>query len=212
MSDTPISLYKLAIQVVPDEQNLRSVRWDTKLVHRLEQLEGACSDLSDAANFLDRMKLADDYITLDALATAAVVRYARCFKSGVRNSLHSLIGWPENMSSRELHDRVLAIRDRHVSHAVNEFETNSAMLWIRDDESGHITSVSTATRTAIAISYAEALELTALCGAWHSAARDAIWLEQNELIKSARELPVDVVLRMPSGSKETSPDPLRRRQ
>lgn len=206
---------KLSIVLVPGEQRVRQVRWDTDLAARLVQLEGVRSDLQDAEDLLARIvKTAPtaDYLMLDALATAAIVRYARCFRSGRRGTVESLVEWPENISNNPLHQRVLAIRDKHVAHAVNEFETNSVYLWLRGEDSACITALTTGTRSAVAISSDEASELARLSRAGIEVLTQAIFVEQKNLIQRARELSEETILALPRGPRELDPDPLQRRK
>lgn len=59
-----------------------------------------------------------------ALIFSGVVSYARCFKSGVRaltltpNALHDK-GTPFD---NNIHEYLIALRDKHVAHSVNDFE------------------------------------------------------------------------------------------
>lgn len=59
-----------------------------------------------------------------ALTFSGVVGYARCFKSGVR----SLTLSPDDLHGRgapfddEIHAYLIALRDKHVAHSVNDFE------------------------------------------------------------------------------------------
>ncbi len=59
-----------------------------------------------------------------ALTCSGVVGYARCFKSGVR----ALTLSPDDLHGKgapfddEIHEYLIALRDKHVAHSVNDFE------------------------------------------------------------------------------------------
>ena len=72
---------------------------------------------------------------MDALGSAALVRYARIFKSGVRTKLkQEWIGF----DSDELacHQHFIDLRDKHVSHSVNSYEDTVSIAFIEVSESG----------------------------------------------------------------------------
>lgn len=61
-------------------------------------------------------------IIIDGLALAAVIRYARCCKGGLRYSLE--VEKMEGLSPEllRLHNYFLLLRDKHLAHAVNVYE------------------------------------------------------------------------------------------
>ena len=86
--------------------------------------------LQDLAFASDCLKLSNTYGIPDdrslqskALIFSGIVGYARCFKSGVRNSLNAsdLVakGTPFDL---EIHEYMLALRDKHIAHSVNDYE------------------------------------------------------------------------------------------
>lgn len=64
-----------------------------------------------------------------ALIFAGVVSYARCFKSGVREVRLDSSELTKNVEHFDfsIHDYVVALRDKHVAHSVNEFERCEAV-------------------------------------------------------------------------------------
>lgn len=64
-----------------------------------------------------------------ALIFSGVVSYARCFKSGVREVRLDSTELTKNGVHFDLtiHDYVVALRDKHVAHSVNEFERCEAV-------------------------------------------------------------------------------------
>ncbi|ENL5094684.1 hypothetical protein AB5G67_004494, partial [Vibrio vulnificus] len=79
-------------------------------------------ELNVIIKYFDSSELIDDdgYL-FDAIATAALVKYARIFKSGVRFKVSaSEVGFsPDEL---EAHNYMISLRDKHVSHSVNHYE------------------------------------------------------------------------------------------
>lgn len=93
----------------------------------LAELYGIVSDLEAAAGYcikaaeMERSK-PRDFVVEEALVWAAVIRYGRCFTSGIRLRL----GRKDlaNLTAEDLaeHDHFYALRDRFVAHAICPFE------------------------------------------------------------------------------------------
>jgi hypothetical protein len=93
----------------------------------LAELYSIVSDLEAAADYctkaaaLERSK-PRDFVIEEALVWAAVIRYGRCFTSGIRLRL----GREDlaNLPSEDLveHDHFYALRDRFVAHSICPFE------------------------------------------------------------------------------------------
>jgi hypothetical protein len=68
------------------------------------------------------------FLVWEALSTACVVAYARCFASGVRRPLdrNFLDAAPAHL--QKAHTYFLSVRNKHVAHSVNSFEDNTVML------------------------------------------------------------------------------------
>lgn len=73
-----------------------------------------------------------DFVDWEALSTAASVAYARCFSSGVRDSLSQDDPTLADPELRTLHEFLMEFRNKHVAHSVNPFEQNSVTVHIGD--------------------------------------------------------------------------------
>lgn len=64
----------------------------------------------------------------EAIGSAAVIAYARCFSGGKRYSLpkSTLLKAPSEL--RDFHGYVLDVRDKHIAHSVNVFEENRLIV------------------------------------------------------------------------------------
>lgn len=79
----------------------------------------------------------DDAYQLDALATAALVKYSRIFKSGVREKIsHMSIGF--NDEELEAHEYLINLRDKHISHSVNGYERGQVVAFLEIEKNKEI--------------------------------------------------------------------------
>ena len=69
----------------------------------------------------------------EALSCAVVVRYSRCFVTGVRESLDPIALTALRADFAELHDYLIMLRNKHIAHSVNAFEENDVVLQISSD-------------------------------------------------------------------------------
>lgn len=102
----------------------------------LADMDGVKRDLdfvSDVCKLLlERLQANDaDLTTLEALQAAAFVRYGRCFKTGVRHAFTIPKDWIEALPEelRATHNDSLTLRDKHIAHAVNDWDNHIPLLW-----------------------------------------------------------------------------------
>jgi hypothetical protein len=116
----------------------RSYRFPIEDAKYLASLEGMRHDIQATLEYCDRLDSMRgepfDIILWEAVSAAAVVRYSRCFTSGVRIGLtHDLLDVaPEDV--QRTHEYIVAVRSKHVAHSVNEFEENDVTVTLREDE------------------------------------------------------------------------------
>ncbi len=96
----------------------------------LAELAGLFHDLGFVVSACDQLLVAfssepSDPVMTQALWTAALVTYVRCFTTGVRTSLseEDLAQLPLEGEVIEFHQHLKNLRDKHVAHSVNPFET-----------------------------------------------------------------------------------------
>ena len=103
------------------------------LAGELGELYGVEQDLEAAKNYCERLKreLSDfasaDWVLVEALSEAAIIRYARCFTTGSRINLDPALLEPE---ARKVHDWFWNLRSKHIAHSVNEFENWSVTVHV----------------------------------------------------------------------------------
>lgn len=114
---------------------------------RLASLRGIEHDLRDVVAICDLLATREpkglNFVEWDALSSAAVIRYARCFVEGKRQWLNEAFLATAPSELQELHRFFLRLRHRHVAHSVNPFEENDVTLSIGDHfvSSNEITSL-----------------------------------------------------------------------
>lgn len=104
-------------------------RLDLPEAQLLSDLYGIIRDLKSVSEFCQRLVDAftsahQDLHLIDALSTASVVRYCRCFEVGVRAKLSRDSVRAVDARFTEFHDYLFSLRQKHLSHSVNEFEEN----------------------------------------------------------------------------------------
>jgi hypothetical protein len=103
----------------------------------LADLYSVASDLQLALELCERalsMGKSTGSLVIEAVVSAALIRYIRCFSRSPRRGLkHEDIG-PRSKRLRELHTYYRNLRDKYVAHAVNPFEETwvTAMSAVRD--------------------------------------------------------------------------------
>lgn len=147
-----------------------------------------------------------DILLLDALSTAAVVRYCRCFTSGVRARL-SIDDLPTATSVEiELHMHIKGVRDRHVSHAVNEQEVHG--LFVILDGSPHARTgaigVSSFSSVDLPLQPGDVRPMIELCGKWVQWLKGQLSQEQAKLMPLVSNLSRADLLALPQEEPQTS--------
>ncbi|MDQ5827865.1 MAG: hypothetical protein M3441_27345 [Chloroflexota bacterium] len=99
----------------------------------LSELAGIEEDLQATVMICRKLEVAwttepVDTTLIEALSAAAVVRYWRCFGSGVRRPLPLELLEDLRPKQRELHALVRDLRNKYVAHSVSAFEDNNVLL------------------------------------------------------------------------------------
>lgn len=132
----------------------------------------------------------------DAFSTAIVVRYCRAFVSGVRHGLGEQDLTVLTQEQRENHNRLRALRDKHIAHSVNAFEDTRIQARFcleRVNEEG-VTSVGAAHYRVFGLSQQDLLNLKELCTALLAHLDRLIDHEKLALLLAIRAIPLQEVL------------------
>ena len=93
----------------------------------LADLGAIVRDLGSIMEICSRLKKmlkeeSQDSLLIESLWTTALIKYARCFKSGKRFGLDETILDGLEGEPRKVHKFYLDMRDKHIAHSVNPFE------------------------------------------------------------------------------------------
>ena len=74
-----------------------------------------------------------DLTVAEALSIAAVMRYCRCFTTGIRQPLAIESLTTASTDEVAIHERIQAVRNWHVAHPINLQEVHALHLIVNDD-------------------------------------------------------------------------------
>ncbi len=178
---------------------------------RLASLVGLKSDMEQVVQYCDRMieRYAGshlkkspfdivgftthvDFLDWEALSTAACISYARCFVSGVRQSLDANLLANAKANFAETHTFILNLRNKHIAHSVNSFEENSVSVHIGTlfQSSKEIRTV-TPSITRSGLAFDAPTELRSLANWWIAKMREEITIEKANVLRIAQATPLD---------------------
>jgi hypothetical protein len=169
----------------------------------LSDLYGVIKDLASVSEFCQRLVDAFDVDSpdlhlLDALATACVVRYCRCFEGGVRTKLDPDSVRAVDPRFAEFHDYLFALRQKHLSHSVNEFEANCVAVSVAEPPSPpEIRGITVVGGRVAGLDRRTALNLQELAGKLREAASARYEAEEKELRALVDKMSIDKVYQLP---------------
>lgn len=151
-----------------------------------------------------------DFIDWEALSTAASVAYARCFVSGVRQSLDTALLNGASLDLLSTHNFVLNLRNKHVAHSVNSFEENSVNVFVDDSfrSSAEIVSVVPTHTRQSGLAFDDPEKLKQLATWWLSKVREEISAETQVVLQLVQVMPLEEI-RAFSGIKSSSSEDRR---
>ncbi len=122
----------------------RFVNVDLSEAKRLADLYGieydlrACSEYCDyyLAEFEKLGQPGSDHKHLESFSISAFVKYARCFKGGVRVSTEKELTAAVPDEFKEIHELILDIRDKYIAHSINDLENHEVRVWLNPEERG----------------------------------------------------------------------------
>ena len=186
----------------------------------LADLYGIEYDLSTAsflcAKALELSNLEQrDYLHVEALVSAAIIRYGRCFSTGARLGLTRKDIDGLDSAALEVHDYFKALRDKFVAHSVNPYENSyvTASVSERDGVRFPIESLNPGYHRLV-LSGNEAQGLSLLVNKVKAIVNERIERERTKLLAFIKTLPLDVIhsgdLHSPQRFKMTDADKSRK--
>lgn len=187
MQTQEIAFYRLSIPEAELLANLGGTQMD------LNATLMYCNMLEDKSG-----PAANDSFLWEAIAIAAVTRYARCFSEGVRNRSNKLNALVlENLTEDLLssHKYILLVRNKHVAHSVNNFEEDEVAVQVPKNftSSTQIAAVVPQPFHSFCLSTKDAQNLRMLCEAITNRLNELIKKESQRLLPVARSLPPETV-------------------
>jgi hypothetical protein len=180
----------------------RFVAINIREAYLLADLAGIRDDLATAeaiCNLLlkEEMEIKEDtvdFTVTQALSTAALISYARVFKTSVRakglpNKIKKLL--PEKFHDK--HQWAINLRDKYVAHSVNAFEDNQVVASLFPEEHEHkgIFRITVRRSRLGAIGNKNVLDIRALCTTLMNEIDKLIKEEQDKVLEAARRIPID---------------------
>ncbi|MEW6331085.1 MAG: hypothetical protein AB1560_06480 [Pseudomonadota bacterium] len=164
---------------------------------RLASLGGIEQDLRGVITYRDLLVERSEitklnFVEWEALSSAAVIRYARCFSSGVRGYLpHDLLD-AADQELQQAHRFFMELRNRHIAHSVNPFEENDVTIQIAAhfQSSEEICQINTAHGRRIGLSFGAPDLLKRLAEWLLHKVKEEMKAEQATLLQIARKRPL----------------------
>lgn len=187
---------------------------------RLADLSGVASDLRAAQEMCSRLeselkRAPVDALLVEALSSAALVKYGRAFGSGVRMKVPDEILVSLPIEQRERHDLFKALRDKWIAHSINSFEDNRVVAYLAPPERGGpcVSSISVQHTIVLSLSCEQAESLRKLAALIEQKLATLLAAENALVLGSARQVePATLYAQVdPSPTSPSSTDPRVRR-
>ena len=173
----------------------------------LADLNGIQIDLQAAIDLCNRLltiyKIGKiDSELQEALSIAILVKYSRSFVTGVRKklSINDIFGLSYN--EIEIHDKFIALRNKHIAHSVNEFEENKVKAYYNNEKvyTEGITSISVGHARLISLGGSDAEAIIGLSKKIIDYVDMEMQAEKAKVLELVRNQPIDEILRGSSTS------------
>jgi GNAT superfamily N-acetyltransferase len=102
----------------------------------LDKCKELCIEYLKHAEKLNECGNKTQVIDDECYVTTILVKYARCFKSGVRSRVQKELSATISKSDLPLHDLAINIRDKHIAHSVNDLEEHRVRVYLHPPERG----------------------------------------------------------------------------
>jgi len=156
----------------------------------------------------------EDTLMAEPLTIAALTKYFRAFGEGKRPKLEpaEVAALPETLLLA--HRRYLAIRNKHIAHAANRYESHQVTLAVADlsTSTARATAVSSNTTSIVSLSGQEADELSVLCDYWLEKLNTEKATETAKLLEIAQRLTPAELNALPPVPDAIDEDPFRERE
>ena len=179
--------------------NIRVVEVKLTEAETLADFYGILFDLDNASQLCNRaiefsQQKNQDYLLVEGLVVAALVRYNRCFSSGSRRGLHRKDIEPLDEDALAAHDYYKALRDKFVAHSVNPFEETYVTATARERDGVRFPVESVAPgQHRVVLWTGDAKALIRLIASVRAIVERKLKIEEQRLLAVIRSLPVDTI-------------------
>jgi hypothetical protein len=151
---------------------------------------------------LDSTEGEPDSVFVEALWTAALVGYSRCFKDGKREyrlQTRDIAALPLEGEVVEFHQLMLDLRDKHIAHSVNPFEqiVVGAMLSPLDAPNRQVEGISTLMGRLVVVDRNAVWQLGNLAHAMATAVAEKVEKQTAIVLAETQALDIDALYRLP---------------
>ena len=125
----------------------------------------------------------------------ASVAYARCFVSGVRQSLDAAVLNGEEAERGSTHEFIWHLQNKHVAHSVNSFEENSVTVHVEESfqSSAEIVSVGPHLTRQTGFAFDGPAKLKNLVSGWLAKDREEMRVETQAVLQLVQAMPIEEI-------------------
>jgi hypothetical protein len=135
-----------------------------------------------------------DTVLMEAIQSAALVRYCRCHATGVRTAflVDSVLvaRLPEEL--QRFHRHIDALRDRHIAHSVNDWELEIPFAQVRiDGDRKEVVAVNVQGHRMIGLARQDIESLEALAKRLHDLVYVEYEAERARVLAAVKQMPIE---------------------
>jgi hypothetical protein len=147
----------------------------------------------------NRAKRRPDLMLDEALSTAAVMKYGRCFSDGKRRRLGLDLIQQLPLPYQAMHEEIYALRDVHFAHANDIFEENLAVAFVTDRPGAlHVRSVSVHHFRLSGLGRSMYRDLSELVRRILPLVEQVLTVEQAKVFDHAKKIPLEDLRNLPT--------------
>lgn len=167
--------------------------------HDIITIKKCCALFIEQWDRLFRGHAENGHDVLEALGAAIAIKYARCFKSGKRNSeIPKMLLASLTVEQYKIHSELIAIRDKHLAHPVNGMEEGEFRAYFNNrDLATGITQVQEGYSMQIALNPRIVESILVICEQFLILIDSEIGKGKKEILKICQSIPAEIFLTWP---------------
>lgn len=120
--------------MTPGPKGHPAFHYKSAVAKKLADAAAISQDIGRTLRFITRLLNEPDVDLQDALFTAALITYRRCFNGGTRTILSKSDVTALVESAEEIHNYYMAMADKFAAHSINPFEQMKTGVFLIDNE------------------------------------------------------------------------------